>query len=112
MDRVEARIGSRFAQSLPRGGEHWSASLAGAAARGAGVHQSWHLVGLFPLVVVATLVLTFHLQPARPRPHTGRRHIVPRPTAATILLVGVVLSGVVIEAGAFRGGASWRSARI
>jgi hypothetical protein len=102
VDRVEARIGSRLLNRCHGAASIGllAASLAGAAARGAEVHHSWHLVGLLPLVVVATLALAFRLQSAPARPHTGKRHIVPRPTAATVLLVGVVLSGVVIEGAA------------
>ncbi|GLQ58104.1 MFS transporter [Devosia nitrariae] len=103
-DRSEAAVGRRFMNRC-----HGVASagllltsLFGAVLRGAGVAPSEHLVLMTVPIGVGALALILPLQPAPPRLHDGTRprRFIAIPTMMTLLLVGFVLSGVLLEGGA------------
>lgn len=100
-DRVEAATGTRV---MNRCHGIWSlgflvASSLGAGARGIPLTPLTHFILVLPVVVVATAIFIWPMHTSAPRIHTGsvRKKVFVVPTFATLLLVGVILSGVMTD---------------
>lgn len=101
-DRVEAATGDRI---MNRCHGLWSAgflatSLIGAGARGWGWSPALHFGMLWPVVMVAVLLVVLPMESSPARAHGGlKARKITIPTAATMLLVGFGLAAVMIENG-------------
>ena len=101
-DRVEAATGSSI---MNRCHGLWSfgfllTSLIGAGARGWDWSILLHFTLLWPVVLLAVILVLVPLTPAPERAHSGvKSRKITLPTAATMLLVGFGLSAVLIENG-------------
>ena len=100
-DRIEAVTGQRVL-GLCHGLSSLGlllVSLLGALLRGIGTSPVLHLWGLLPFVVLASLLLVLPMRPSPPRAHSasGPRRVIARPSRMTFLLVGVLISGGVLE---------------
>lgn len=101
-DRVEAATGKRLMNTC-----HglWSlgqlaAVSVGAVARGMDIPPPIHFGVFVPLTLLAALlvVLPMHEAPARAHSQAGKRRLIALPTPATLMLVGFMLAGALIEA--------------
>ncbi len=101
-DRIEAETGERI---MNRCHGLWSfgfliTSLIGAGARGWEWSVLFHFAVLWPLIIIAVVLVIFPMTPAPARVHTGTRsRRINLPTMATMMLVGFGLSAALIENG-------------
>ncbi|MEZ5665849.1 MAG: MFS transporter [Alphaproteobacteria bacterium] len=101
-DRVEAATGRRV---MSRCHGMWSlgflaASLLGAAARGIPAPPLLHFALVAPAVLAIAAAVIWPMRASPPRAHTGtaRKKVFVLPRRATFLLVGVILSGIMVDA--------------
>ncbi|ODT70362.1 MAG: MFS transporter [Pelagibacterium sp. SCN 63-23] len=100
-DRVEHALGRRI---MSRAHAFWSlgffsAGMVGAFIAQAGISPQWHLIGMIPVVLVATLLLLGQFQPAPHRTSSSTEETprLAKPTLAVMMLVGVCLSAMLME---------------
>ncbi len=100
-DRVEHALGRRI---MSRAHAFWSlgffsAGMVGAFIAQAGISPQMHLIGMIPVVLVATLLILGRFQPAPHRTSSSTEETprLAKPTLAIMLLVGVCLSAMLME---------------
>lgn len=100
-DRVEHAVGRRI---MSRAHAFWSlgffsAGMTGAFIAQAGISPQWHLIGMIPVVLAATLLLLGQFQPAPHRASSSTEETprLAKPTLAVMMLVGVCLSAMLME---------------
>jgi MFS family permease len=106
-DRVEHQLGYRI---MNRAHAFWSFGFASASLLGAGLSQlgvspQAHLIGMVPVLALATLLLLGRFEPAPSRnahPDEQASHFA-SPTGAILMLVSVTLAAMVMEGA----GADW-----